>query len=80
MRCPVCGAIPGACACEHDNPAIQAVGRGVAGSDRRERIATACLVAIIGHDDGKSTIEQEAGAAVSYADALIAELDGGDRG
>jgi hypothetical protein len=46
------------------------------GSERRERIATAALQALIARNIRQEKCSSEAAEALRYADALIAALDG----
>ncbi len=43
--------------------------------ERRERIATACLAALLSDPDFNLNYEAAANFAMKYADALIEELD-----
>lgn len=47
----------------------------LADRDRRERIATACLVGLIAWRGAAGNSDELSDAAINYADALIARLD-----
>lgn len=54
---------------------IVRIAGGQQNRDRRERIATAALQAILSDPERRGSPKDFAGYALQYADALIAELD-----
>jgi len=72
LPCPRCGEGFG-CVC--NTPTVGSADERVVRADRRERIATACLVELIAWRGAAGNADELSAAAVKYADALIEELD-----